>query len=198
MMKCDITIAELRKVCERKDYRFFETGDYNLNLIGIRSKDTSANTFNDVFVIAYKQCGRWQLLTFDCTTDPGAYWRKNPMNPLGTAVLVPGQYPSAFMLGNHKNKYDALVQSKSLPVYRDNDHDADVDINGMIDNGWHGINIHPCGLKAEEENDIGKWSAGCQVIRHFDEHQLLISLCAISKDLYGNRFTYTLLDESDF
>ena len=194
--KCDITVEKLRDSCARKGYQFFESGDFNLNLIGIRSDDLTANTFNDIFCVAFKQNGRWVLFTFECTTDPGLYWRKHPMNKLGTAVLVPGQYRGAFMLGTHKGKYPAFVQSKALPVYRDNDLDADVDIAGTIDNGWHGINMHP---RAEglDSDDIGKWSAGCQVIRHYNEHMMVILAAKISEQLYGNRFTYTLLEERD-
>lgn len=194
--KQDITVDVLRKACERKSYQFFESGDFNLNIIGIRTSDNTANTFNDYLCVAYKQCGHWNLLTLDCTTDPGLYWRNNPMNPLGTAVLVPGQYRGAYMLGLHKDKYKALTQSKSLPVYRDNDYDNDVDFNGMIDNGWHGINIHPRSPSAKSDQ-IGKWSAGCQVIKDYDEHMLFMSLCEVAQNWYGKRFTYTLLEEGD-
>ena len=64
------------------------------------------------------------LLTYDCTTDPGLYYRHNPLNCFGTAVLVPGQYRGAFVLGQHQGLYEALTQGKSLPVYRDDDLDV--------------------------------------------------------------------------
>lgn len=194
--KRDITVDVLRKACDRKGYRFFESGDFNLNIIGIRTNDNQANTFNDYLCVAFKQCGHWVLLTLDCTTDPGVYWRLNPMNTLGTAVLVPGQYSGAYMLGLHKDKYKALTQAKSLPVYRDNDRDVEVDVGGAVDNGWHGINIHPRSPSAKSD-DIGQWSAGCQVVKDYGEHMLIMQLCEIAQKWYGNRFTYTLLDESD-
>ena len=197
MNKCDITLSKLQEVMERKNYRFFESGDYNVNLIGIRSSDTTSNAFNDVFVLATKQCDRWQLFTFDCTTDPGLFWRKHPMNPLGTAVLVPGQYSGAYRIGKQKDRFDALVQSKILPVYRDNDCDNQVDVNGLIDTGWHGINIHPRAEGLDADN-IGKWSAGCQVLKNYAEHMLVMSLCKLAREQWGDRFTYTLLEETDF
>ncbi|WP_286237975.1 hypothetical protein [Neptuniibacter halophilus] len=194
--KQDVTVSVLKHACERKGYQFFERGDYNLNLIGIRSSDLEANSFNDLLCVAFRQKGHWVLFTFDCTTDPGVYWRKHPMNPLGTAVLVPGQYSGAYVLGMHKGRFKALTQSKALPVYRDADLDAEVDLSGTIDNGWHGINIHSRmeGLKSD---DIGKWSAGCQVLKNYDEHMLLMQLCEIAQPNWGNRFTYTLLEEGD-
>ena len=59
MNTSDITIEKLREACVRLGYAFVERGDYNLNIIGIRSGDTSANTFNDVMCLAFKQSGRW-------------------------------------------------------------------------------------------------------------------------------------------
>jgi hypothetical protein len=194
--KRDITVDMLRRSCDRKGYKFFESGDYNLNIIGIRTADRGANTFNDYLCVAFKQSGAWVVMTFACTTDPGVYWRLNPMNDLGTAVLVPGQYSAAYMLGLHKSKYNALVQAKALPVYRDNNRDASVDMDGVVDVGWHGINIHPRNDESKSD-DIGKWSAGCQVSADYNEHMLLIHLCELAKDRWGNRFTYTLFEESD-
>ena len=194
--KLDITIDVLRKACARKGYLFFESGNYNLNIIGIRTEDRAANTFNDWLCVAFKQNGCWVLFVFDCTTDPGVYWRKHPMNKLGTAVLVPGQYRGAYMLGMHKSMYPALVQQKVLPVYRDNNLDSIVDYGGDVDKGWHGINLHP---RAEglTHDDIGKWSAGCQVTANYYEHLMLIQAAKVSADMWGNRFTYTLLEEAD-
>lgn len=196
MKTSDITVEMLREACARKDYLFFEKGDYNINIIGIRTKDNAANTFNDVICYVYKQSGRWVLFTLDGTTDPGRFWRLNPMNELGTAVLVPGQYLGAYTLGLHKGKYPAFIQSKALPVYRDADQDGFVDTDGEIDLGWHGINIHPRSENSTGD-EIGKWSAGCQVPEHYYEHMMCYYAAKHAETLYGKRFSYTLLEEKD-
>ncbi|WP_299202551.1 hypothetical protein [uncultured Amphritea sp.] len=197
MNKSDITVNNLREACARLGYAFFERGEYNLNIIGIRSEDRNSNAFNDVLAVAFRQSGRWVLLTFDYTTDPGLHYRHNPANPAGTAVLVPGQYRGAFMLGLHQGKYGALTQAKALPVYRDNDLDSEVDVQGTIDYGWHGINIH----RANEQRksaQVNEWSAGCQVVADPHEFDALYSFSEVAQGLYGKRFTYTLLEEKDF
>lgn len=191
----DITVDSLRKSVERLGHTFFEHGDYNLNLIGIRAEDKDSNSFNDVICLAYRQYGRWQLLTFAATTDPGVYWRQSPVNVKGTAVLAPGQHKGAFALGKHKG-YEALTQATSLPVYRDNDQDAEVDMTGDIDRGWHGINLHRANPLAASIQ-VDKWSAGCQVIADPHEFDILMSICKRAAREWGPKFTYTLITEGD-
>ena len=197
MNKSDITIKTIREAVTLKGYNFFEKGNYNLNIIGIRTEDMESNSFNDYLSVTYKERDKWQLKVYEITTDPGIYWRKHPENQLGTAVLVPGQHRSCYQLGRHRNKYEALVQANELPVYRDNNKDSTVDNDGPIDIGWHGINIHRASSK-RESTQVDSWSAGCQVFsapNHFDD---FINLCKKSIKLYGPSITYTLIEEKDF
>lgn len=90
MDKSRITIDLIRAVCQRLGYKFFEHGDYNLNVIGIRTDDDKANTFNDFITLSFKVQGEWRLYVFGVTTDPGLYYRLNPMNVQGTAILAAG------------------------------------------------------------------------------------------------------------
>lgn len=191
----NLSVSRLKQAVLQKGYRFFEQGDYNLNLIGIRAADTHANSFNDLLCVAFQQDGRWQLFTFAATTDPGLYWRRNPMNVKGTAVLVPGQYAGAFVLGTHRG-YDALTQATPLPVFRDDDLDAEVDTDGAIDRGWHGINLHRAHAQRPSKQ-VDRWSAGCQVVADPQEFELLISTCKRAAREWGPRFTYTLITEED-
>ena len=111
MKKTDITVNKLREALARLGYAFFENGNHNLNIVGIRTKDMEANSFNDFIAVAYKDRGLWELMVYEATTDPGVYWRKHPMNRKGTAVLVPGQHRRCYKLGRHQGKYEALVQA---------------------------------------------------------------------------------------
>lgn len=171
---------------------------YDLNLFGVRTNDTGANTFNDWVGALYLSHGVWNLFAFPATTDPGLYWRHHPMNVNGTALLKPGQYRSAWRVGFHQGKYEALVQSKPVVVYRDADRNSQVTPDEFsVQEGLFGINIHRASRHAPSTT-VGKWSAGCQVLQDPAQFAFLMELAHLSADRYGNHFTYTLLTESDF
>jgi len=195
-MNLNITIEQLREAMQRKGYRFFERGDLNLNIIAVRSADTDSNAFNDLMLVAFKRGDKWQLKQYAMTTDPGIYYRENPMNVLGTAVLAPGQHNGAFCIGVRKGRYPALVQARPLPVYRDNNRDAQIDFTGELDAGWHSIQVHHA-REGGTSQQVDKWSAGCQVLANFFDHNELMALCDEASEKWGPRFTYTLLDEGD-
>lgn len=52
-------LDKLRKACEAKGYRFFEEGDFNLNIIGVRSDNPIPDKFDDVIYLCYKVDGKW-------------------------------------------------------------------------------------------------------------------------------------------
>ncbi|TMO97547.1 hypothetical protein [Pseudoalteromonas ruthenica] len=194
-----ITAARLVAAMERAGHTLF-TGELNLNLIGVRNKDTDANTFNDVFCVLYQKGDKWQLKQFACTTDPGVFYRENPINVDGTAVPVPMQHRSLWTFGNHKG-YAALVQNKPVTVYRDSDKDAAINTDVALDSvttqtGWFGINCHRAS-KHTTSKLVDKWSAGCQVFANPNDFEQLLTLCTQSAKVYGNTFTYTLLNQAD-
>jgi hypothetical protein len=169
-------------------------GDYNLNLIGIRSKALHANTFNDVLVVLYTLNNRQHLHCFPMTTDPGTYYRENPINVDGTAILVPGHYPGCWRLGKHRGQYSALVQCADMTVYRDNDRDAKLDTDVPTQSGLFGINLHRA-RSGGLSKSVDRWSAGCQVVANSLDFDLLMALVRKSVSLYGAYFSYTLLTE---
>lgn len=174
-------------------YAFFTNGDYNLNIIGVRDKNLNTNTFNDDIYIVYKVKGNWVMDSYPITTKPGYKSLLNPMNPKGTGIMVPGQYRGAYKLGLHRGEYLALVQVKPIKVYRDNNRDTIIDLNPKtIDEGYFGGNIHKAGRDSKIVDD---WSALCQVFKRSKDYDKFIELCKISEKLYGNSFTYTLLND---
>ncbi len=184
---------------KEKGYVVFEdeARGYDLNLVGIRTSDMTANTFNDQLIVMYRAHGQWLLFRFPATTDPGAYYRLHPANVRGTAILKPGQYRGAYELGKHKG-YAALRQKKPLTVYRDADRDDVLKTNeGSLETGMFGINIHRAGATATSRK-VDRWSAGCQVVADPVHFRFLLELCKKSSEIYGNSFTYTLLTETDF
>lgn len=186
-------IEQLTTALESKGFTLFP-GKYNVNLIGVRSKDKTPNVFNDkLYVILEGDKGK-ELHTFSITTEPGTFYLNNPMNVKGTAVLPPGQYKRTWQLGKHKG-YDALVQSAPITVWRDNNKNNLAE-KGKTDTGYFGINIHRANPKIRSKQ-VDKWSAGCQVFADPKEFEEFLRLCKRSEIIYGNSFTYTLLEEGD-
>ena len=114
------------------------------------------------------------------------------MSSLGTAMLKEGQYIDAYKQGLHKGQYTALVQDKPVTTYRDYDRNAVFDFGQKETTGNYGINIHKAG--ADSQN-VDKWSAGCQVFQKSEDFQEFMQLTDKHKSNYGNKYTYTLLDE---
>jgi len=190
------TIEQLKSVFENKEYDFIEENHSNsINIIGIRSNATIANSFDDWLYLIYEnENGNREIKEFPITTDPGVYWLKNPINVNGTAVLVPGQYKNVYTIGLHQGKYEALKQYGKLKVWRDNNRDLNIDQNGKIYEGVFGINIHRSNAKTESAI-VEKWSAGCQVFKRVKDFNLFMEVCKKTQLKY---FTYTLLEEKDF
>ena len=188
-----LSYALLKKRNGALGYPFYDNGDYNLNIIGIRTDDARTNLFNDWMCLAFRQNDHEQLMVFACTTDPGTYWLKHPMNVDGTAVLKPGHYPLMFKLGMHRGKYLALVQAGPCTVWRDNNQDKKIDTDGETQSGSFGINLHrasPNGASSQ----VDKWSAGCQVIADSGDFDLFMEICKRGGRAFG-KFSYTLMTE---
>ena len=192
-----ITITHLREVMLKKHYSFYEKGNFNINIISVRSKNRVANSFDDWLFCVYKENNEWIKKTYRVTTDAGKYYLENPMNNKGTAILIPNQYKSAYKLAKHNGKYTALCQRKPVEVWRDNNKDNI--LNTETDKrewGLFGINIHRSNPYSESYV-VEKWSAGCTVFKDVASYNEWIKICKLSSEKYGNSFTYTLLNETD-
>lgn len=188
-----VSTKTILEALKRLDYPVFK-GDFNLNLVGIRSHHTDANTFNDLLVVLFEVDKKPVMFSFDITTDPGIYYRENPINKDGTAMLVPGHYRSCWKIGNHKGQYRALVQVGEMNVYRDNNRNALLDDLTVTQRGLFGINLHHAGASIVSLL-VDKWSAGCQVVANPVDFELLMALVKKSAQTYGDKFSYTLLTE---
>ena len=195
LRKDSITVDMLKNACLKWDYAFFESGNYNINIIGIRNINRHANSFDDFMCIYYLVDGQKHFNIYPCTTDPGSTYLTKPLTEDGCAIIVPYQYRKAYQLGLHKNQYLALCQTGAeVAIYRDNNKDVVLDYDPRrITHGFFGTNIHrssPTGTSTEVNN----WSAGCQVFANINDFNDMISAAQASSKLYGNSFTYTLFD----
>ena len=193
-----MSIQYLQSIIEAKGYAFFTEGDYNVNIIGIRNPNQIANSFDDSLICAYKVFGEWIIKEWQITTDAGRYWLKNPMNSKGTAILVPNQYRSVYKIDLHLGKYEALCQRNGkVEVWRDDNKDQILDFNDSTKEwGYFGINIHRSNPN-NESKVVEKWSAGCQVIAANDDWTAFMKIMRKARDVWGNSFTYTLIESKD-
>ena len=201
-LSAKVMVEQYKKVFSEKGYAFFENGDYNLNIVGVRNDSGDASKFDDFLNVLYKINGEWVCDVYPATTEPGTSILKRPIKSVrhkGTAILVPDQYRSTYKIGLHngKRKYTALIQrGAKVRVVRDNNRDATPDYHGPEEEGWFGINIHRQ-FGSDARINTGGVSAGCQVFQSSQDFYEFMETCNLSKDEWGNRFTYPLLDERD-
>ncbi len=190
--------AAIHAVVTKKGYQLFADG--RPNLIGVRSAATTGDAFDDWITLSHvNAAGMWAFLAVPATTDPGVYWRQNPENVKGTAVVQLGQHVDLWGIGFHHGEYQALVQQSPVKVLRDANKDATIDTKGpkvVPDEGVFGINLHRAN-PARASTVVDKWSAGCQVVAdplHFDA---ILAICKRAAQTWP-KFTYTLVQEADF
>lgn len=187
-------IRGLLSLMKSKGYQINDK-PYQLNIVGVRADSNIPNKFDDKMYVFWNSENGWQGKYFTVTTDPGTYWLNNPMQKEGTAILKQGQYINSHKIGLHQGKYKALTQQKPVTVIRDYDRNALLDFNnGKEDTGLFGINIHRANSVGTTKN-IDKYSAGCQVFENADDFAKFLELAEKHNTMYGNNFTYTLVDE---
>jgi hypothetical protein len=200
------SIKELLSVIEAKGYRIYNTPevDWNLNIVGIRNRSLIPDKFDDTLVVFHKFLGDWHVTYYPVTTDPSVTSLREPTNPEGTAILKEGQYLGAYEIRRHNGSYLALCQNREHPVgvevYRNNTGSGKLEfIEATLERGaGFGINIHKVSMNGYWDSDTKDYSKGCTIFadqRHFAEFMLK---CKHGKEAFGNKFTYTLLNETDF
>ena len=200
-MHARLIAEKLEKAMKKQKYAFFDNKKpYNLNLISVRNKSGSSNKFDDVLFVVFRDEDKdWEVRSYQVTTEPGPRILRKPINKKGTAILVPGQYRSTYKIDTHGGKFRhiALCQRNGkVWVYRDTDKDGKPDEKLVMEEGMFGINIHRHARPDEKEYVLGS-SAGCQVFKSSRQFAQFMEVCNRSADIYGNSFTYTLLEERE-
>ena len=67
----ELLVDKFKSAFQDKGYSFFENGDYNLNIVGVRNDSASADTFDDNINVFYKIDGKWVVDCYPATTEPG-------------------------------------------------------------------------------------------------------------------------------
>jgi len=151
---------------------------------------TKRNLEPDKYRCTIVQLFKGKLMAFQATTLPGAYYTVNPMGPEGAARLMNGRW--ILRRGLH-NGNPALVQGGVMLIMRDTDKDynMDWDTDYFQAGNWFGINNHAGG----GTDSIGKWSAGCQVVRGSFTNGYSLSWQSEQWKIYKNR-AYSSLNQS--
>ena len=194
-----IVADKIRSLFDKKGFAFFDGAKaFNLNIVGIRSPISDANDFDDRMIVVYRDDAlEWVCDAFVITTDPGKKYLNRPINVAGAAILCPGQYRGVYEIAKHRGQYDALCQrGGKVKVWRDNNKDDTLDHDVDVDDGWFGINIHRAHPLRELEK-VNGYSAGCQVFSSPSQFRDFMQLAKRSEHIFGNSFTYTLIDLAD-
>ena len=191
-----VLAQKMEQLFKSKGYVWY-TEPYKLNIVAVRNSSRVPNTFDDYLYLVYKvNTNTWEIKQWVITTDPGSRSLKTPRTSKGTAILVEGQYVNTHKVDLHQGNYKALCQRLGpVKVYRDANRDNKLDLNPKtIVSGNFGINIHKAGWDSTTVED---WSAGCMVFKRSRDFTDFMSIVNKSAKLKGNKFTITLIKDTD-
>jgi hypothetical protein len=99
----------LRRTLSGMNYSFQERGDYDLNIIAIRSEIRLESTKRkDLLAVAYMIDGIKKVNLFNCTTDPSRTYRMKPL-PKDEKVLIPQHVDAGFhMVDGEMVQFDMM------------------------------------------------------------------------------------------
>jgi hypothetical protein len=211
----DLTMGPVARAIRRK-YRL-DCGLMVPNLVGIRSLfvgegplrtdeydpfASQTGQWDDYIGVVWFDGNIWHEHLFAGTTDPGKVAASE--NERGTAVMKPGQYVDAYALGNHRG-YPAIVNwGKVAPDYwRVRRVPGEPPTVVAENDEYIGLNIHRARAKDKPApEEVGPYSAGCQVIREYRDwdyfYSLVKELFTYAQAIHGVQYmTYTLLTTHD-
>jgi len=178
---------------------------FDVNLGAIRTKDNSSNKFNDwLFVFCYDNDGKIIFEIVKGTTDAGLYWRLNPMQIDGTAIIQHGvQHIGAYQLQDpqknpnqrgHKGQ-KAFRQISRMKYWRDANRDKYLDFDGKELFEIFATNGHYMGTLG---NNVDKWSAGCWGSTVENMNKIFKVAELQIKNGLGDKYSFSLLHENEF
>lgn len=192
------TFEEIKNVMLSLNMKVF-TKPYDMNLGGIRTKDNKSEAFNDwLFMFYHDAKGVVHGVIEPGTTDAGLYYRLNPINIDGTAIIQHGvQHKGVYTYmekGGHKGQ-EAFRQTGLMTYWRDANRDEYLDFNGEEFRAIFNTNGHDMGTKGQS---VGKWSAGCWGSTQFVMDKFYNLAKLQKRSGLGDKFSFTLLHENNF
>ena len=192
------TIDEIKNTMLSLKMKVF-SAPFDMTLGGIRTKDNKANTFNDwLFMLYHDATGKLCGTVEKGTTDAGLYYRLNPMQINGTAIIQHSiQHRGSYTYmekGGHRGQ-EAFRQTGLMTYWRDANRDEYLDFKGLPFIAVYNTNGHDMGIVG---NLVNNWSAGCwgSTQKIMDKFYLLAQLQI--KHLHTDKFSFAMIHENDF
>lgn len=192
------TIKKIHEVMRDAGMMVF-TKPFDATLGGIRTKDNKSGKFNDwLFMSMFTANGGIISVIVEGTTDAGLFYRENPMQVDGTAIIQHGvQHRGAYTYmkkGGHRGQ-EAFRNTGKMSYWRDANRDKYLDFDGDVRHAIYNTNGHDMGTVG---NNVGKWSAGCW--GSVNENMDLLYIMAQLQGEHGNgdKFSFAMLHENDF
>ena len=165
-------------------------------LLGVRSKEDITDVFDDKI---YVYSGTTFKAVLKATTNPGKVYLKGGFkkyNKDGVAILKSDYWHyDCWKFGLHRGKMEALRQDKDMPYYRDGNENGKSEEIGNLYTGKIGLNFHGSTYRKGADikrNEIGSWSAGCQVA---SDNLIYREVIKLFKESNQKQFTYCLINE---
>ena len=185
----------LTKIQEEYGFMVFDDGPYDLNIIAVRNLENNANQYDDKLHVCYlSEDGHWREDIFQVSTDPGRYWLEKEDYKACAVYAHPQQARGAYQVGEHRGKYEALVQWRPVMYWRDGNKDEKADYGGEVFKDIIGLNIQRSSI--HDSDEVNKYSAGCIVFSKMAEWEAFMELVHKQKRIMGfHTFTFTLIAE---
>lgn len=188
-----------------KGYKWYE-GVLNLNFIWERESDEYTNKFTDFLHLCYTDVnGKNQAITLPATTKPGL--KGSILEPVtvegitGTAVIVPGQYLSAWQFKDtykEFSKYPYFRQVGKVDYWRDGDKDLEIDNVNFRDDKIYGTHWHIMSNPGTYGSGlVNNWSLGCMGTPE-PEYVKILPVVRDAVRMHGDLFTGTIMESVDF
>ena len=140
-----------------------------------------------------------KFLPYQITTVPSlAFYGKDPVNPKGTGIKLPGD--TLYLLKEHSiggEKYKMMVEAEKVKVGR-----YPIGVTKFETYKPADVYTEECGMEIHRSSTkgvgvcVGPWSAGCQVFSDYEEFKDFISK-AEKESMNAGKFIYALIQLDD-
>lgn len=172
------------------------------NELAVRLDDNTLDDGFDDYLISFDDKGK-NVFIREATTVPGRKYTINPMaGTPGAGRIARGFYEDSHIYGIHmKSRPDiahyGFLQRGVLKIYRDEDKDGIIDnVDSAAFGDGYGGNIH-ARLPGMKSDEIGAWSAMCQVARFREDHDAAMQLYRESAQ-FGKRISLCMSEIEDW
>ncbi len=199
------TYESVKQAVINKGYVWFEK-TYSLNFIWERTSYNATNVFDDLLHVCYLDAKLVpQIKSIPATTKPGL--KGSLLEPVlvegirGTAIIECGQYLSSWQFKDTTKEFSSYPyfrQIGKINYYRDGNKDRIIDkvnrqVAKLFGTHWHRMSNNG----TYGSGQVNNWSLGCMGSPE-PEWAKILPIVRTSVKLYGDKFTGTIMESSDF